>query len=180
MIVNFFDCETTGLIRAGDLKPPRIIDIGIVSIDSDDPNKVLRWGTLVNPGEDIPEEITALTGITTHQVKLQPTFKDILPELQKRLSAADAFVSHNAYFDVNMLLIEASNISQRILLPDHVICTVDETYPILGRRLSLSELWEYAIGTPYQEKHRAVIDAEDLSVICSALKIPVEAYENEW
>lgn len=179
MIVNYFDCETTGLIRAGNLNPPRIIDIGIVSVDTTAPNKVLRWGTLVNPGIDVPEEITALTGITTPQLKLQPTFEQVLPELQERLSAAEFFVSHNAYFDVNMLLIEVSLIGQNILFPDKVICTVDETYPILGRRLSLSELWEYAIGTPYKENHRAITDAEDLSVICSALKIPVEAYENE-
>lgn len=179
MIVNFFDCETTGLIRAGDLNPPRIIDIGLVTVDTSAPNNIQRWGTLVNPGIPVPEKITALTGITTQQLKLQPTFADILPALRQRLACADAFVSHNAYFDVNMLLIEAHHIGTSILFPDKVICTVDETYSILGHKLSLPELWAYAVGTPYKEKHRAITDAEDLSVICSALKIPVEAYENE-
>ncbi len=54
---------------------------------------------MINPGREIPERITRLTGITDGDVKDAPRFEDIALKLYKILKGT-IFVAHNVNFDL--------------------------------------------------------------------------------
>jgi len=69
--ISIIDIETTGMSSARN----SITEIGIIKID----NGVVidEYHTLVNPGRDIPQQITRITGIDNLMVKSAPYFADI-------------------------------------------------------------------------------------------------------
>ena len=70
-----FDLETTGL----DLVNDRIIQISYIKIHPD--GKEERDNIYLNPGKEIPQDVTTLTGISNDDVKDCPSFKDVASEL---------------------------------------------------------------------------------------------------
>jgi DNA polymerase III subunit epsilon len=67
----FFDLETTGTRIGRD----RIVQIGIVRLHANGERE--RYQTLVNPGIPIPEEATAVHGITDADVADAPSLEDV-------------------------------------------------------------------------------------------------------
>ena len=64
-----FDLETTGL----DLVNDRIIQISYIKVSPAEPDNLEERGNyLVNPNKNIPQEVTALTGISNDMVAQQP------------------------------------------------------------------------------------------------------------
>jgi hypothetical protein len=86
------DTETTGL--EGDA---RIVDIAVIAVSGD-----VLLDTLVNPGEPIPPEATAIHGITDDQVADAPRFTDILEQLGAVLHGKRCLI-YNEPFDVARL-----------------------------------------------------------------------------
>src|SRR5258706_15563678 len=119
--IAFVDVETTGTSATGD----RITEIGIVRVA--DGELVDEWSTLVNPECSIPEEIRALTGITTPMVRGKPTFSELRREVLERLEGR-VFIAHNARFDYGFLKHEFRRTG--IAFTADVLCTVR-----LARRL---------------------------------------------
>ncbi|HPT84816.1 MAG TPA: PolC-type DNA polymerase III [Bacillota bacterium] len=91
-----FDIETTGL---SSLKN-HIIEIGAVKISGGEVKEV--FGTYVNPGEHIPEEITALTGITDEMVKDAPSEAEAVRAFLE-FAGGGILVAHNASFDIGFI-----------------------------------------------------------------------------
>lgn len=92
-----FDLETTGL----DLVRDRIIQMSYIKVMPT--GEELRENLIINPGKAIPAEVTELTGISNDDVKNAPTFKDIAPQLNEKLSGCD-FAGYNSnHFDIPML-----------------------------------------------------------------------------
>ncbi len=90
------DIETTG----GNAGNSKITEIAIVIHDG---VRVLeRWETLVNPGQDIPVAIFALTGIHNEMVKDAPTFDAISDKVFEMLEGR-IFVAHNVNFDYSFV-----------------------------------------------------------------------------
>lgn len=92
-----FDLETTGL----DLVNDRIIQISYIKIYPD--GKEERDNIYVNPGKTIPQEVTALTGISNDDIKDCPTFKDIAPQLSENFRNCDFAGFNSNHFDIPML-----------------------------------------------------------------------------
>jgi len=92
-----FDCETTGTDVAGD----EIVSLALIQLDRDG-REESRYTVLVRPSEPIPEEATAVHGISDGDVEQAPRFAQIAGELLARLGDA-VFVAHNASFDLGML-----------------------------------------------------------------------------
>ena len=92
-----FDLETTGL----DLVKDRIIQIGYIKVYPD--GKEERECLYVNPGVEISEEVTRITGITNDDVKDKPSFKELAPELLKAFEGCDFAGFNSNHFDVPML-----------------------------------------------------------------------------
>lgn len=73
-----FDLETTGL----DLVRDRIIQISYIKVMPDGNEE--RENLLINPGKNIPQEVTELTGISDDDVKDAPSFKDVAQQLNEK------------------------------------------------------------------------------------------------
>ena len=86
------DVETTGL----DPQTDRVIEIAIIHMRQGEVEE--RWSTLVNPGCDIPEEVTRITGIKTEDLIGAPAFEEVIQEIQTRLKDR-VFVAYNLEFD---------------------------------------------------------------------------------
>ena len=92
-----FDLETTGL----DLVRDRIIQISYIKVMPD--GEEIRENLLINPGKDIPQEVTELTGISNDDVANAPSFKDVAGQLSEKMAGCD-FAGYNSnHFDIPML-----------------------------------------------------------------------------
>ena len=95
--IAFVDCETTGLDPLQD----KIIDIGVLTVEINaETGELLRvlgnWTGLQDPGCAIPDNITALTGITDAMVAGQRFDED---SLRAELAGTALVIAHNAGFD---------------------------------------------------------------------------------
>ena len=96
----FFDLETTGTNIATD----RIVEISIVKIFPDGSREILT--KRVNPTIPIPEEATAIHGITNEDVANEPTFNEIGREVSAFLTGCDMAGYNIMRFDLPMLVEE--------------------------------------------------------------------------
>ena len=87
------DVETTG---RGSWAGHRMIEIAVVEVRGG--AVVDHYDTLLNPGQRLPSEISALTGITSEMLAAAPYFDHVAEEVAGRL-AGRVFVAHNATFD---------------------------------------------------------------------------------
>jgi len=86
-----FDVETTGLQESD-----RVIEVGLARFERG--QCVARFGSLLYPDMEIPQEATAIHGISTADVASAPRFAAVLPEVLR--IARDAWpVAYNASFD---------------------------------------------------------------------------------
>ena len=71
----FFDLETTGLNVGKD----KIVEISFIKVMPD--GEEIERTELINPGIHIPEECSAIHGITDQDVADKPTFAEIADDL---------------------------------------------------------------------------------------------------
>ena len=96
------DIETTGLSYiSGD----KITEIGAVRIK--DGKIIDKFQTLINPEQEISEEITSLTGINDEMVKDAPTFDKVISDFYKYCDGY-TIVAHNIEFDYKFIKFLAS------------------------------------------------------------------------
>jgi DNA polymerase-3 subunit epsilon len=96
----FFDLETTGVDTAKD----RIVEISMVKVMPDG-EEIVRT-RLINPQMHIPEDATAVHGITDEDVKDQPTFAQIAKSLSQFIEGCDFGGFNSNRFDLPMLVEE--------------------------------------------------------------------------
>jgi DNA polymerase-3 subunit epsilon len=97
--IALVDVETTGR----DASVDRIVEVGVVVGRGGE--IVLRKNWLVNPGVPIPEQASAVHGITDADVAGEPRFSAIAPELAEILRGRVP-AAYNAQFDRAFLLAE--------------------------------------------------------------------------
>lgn len=90
------DLETSG-IRA---KWDKIIEIGAVKVR--DGKVVDTFSQLIDPGIDVSQRITELTGITNEMLRGKPIIEDVLPQFVD-FARNDILLGHNIMFDYNFL-----------------------------------------------------------------------------
>lgn len=148
-----FDTETTGLYDC------RIIELGAVLFEYGVPVK--RFDTLVNIGQDVPPEATAVNHITTLMLKKAPSpkkaYADFLKFIGDAANGETFIVCHNTDFDMMNLIMELSS-------SEYVFKCLDTLR--LSRALvsgmshyKLSDLADY-FGIKNENAHRACSDAE--------------------
>jgi DNA polymerase-3 subunit epsilon len=145
------DIETTG----GYADNHRITEVAIYHHDGLQVTD--SFHTLVNPGRNIPNYITGLTGITSEMVSHSPPFEKIASEIFKRLEGK-IFVAHNAHFDYSFLKKEFEQVG--ISWQSKKLCTVRLSRKIIPglRSYSLGSLTE-SLGIKITNRHRAGGDA---------------------
>ncbi|NHM07702.1 GIY-YIG nuclease family protein [Flavobacterium sp. CYK-4] len=155
------DIETTG----GNASGSRITEIAILIHDGE---KVIhRWETLVNPQQEIPVPIFALTGINNEMVRHAPTFDDISEQVLELLTDR-IFVAHNVNFDYSFVRHELEKSGFKWTA--RKLCTVRAARKI---RPGLSS---YSLGNlcaslaiPVENRHRAGGDADATAILFSKL-----------
>ena len=98
--IVFFDLETTGVDTAKD----RIVEISMVKVMPDG-DEITRT-RLINPQMHIPEQATAIHGITDEDVKNEPTFAQIAKSLAQFIEGCDFGGFNSNRFDLPMLVEE--------------------------------------------------------------------------
>ena len=146
------DIETTG----GYASAHGITEIAVYIHDG---KKLLKkFETLINPNQNIPKYITALTGIDNYMVADAPTFNEIADTLVDLL-ADHVFVAHNVNFDFSFIKHQLQHCGYE--LKNKKLCTVR-----LGRKVfpglpsySLGNLCR-SVGVKIDNRHRASGDAK--------------------
>lgn len=92
-----FDIETTGLYDYKD----QIIEIGAIRVRNG--QIVERFHSMVNPGCEIPRDITQLTGIASLDVSYAPDIKTVIREFARFIRETVPVVGHNVTFDLSFL-----------------------------------------------------------------------------
>ena len=129
--IVFLDLETTGVDVAND----RIIEISLVKVSpgSETPEvKTRRIKPLNDRGEvmHIPEEATAVHGITDEDVAGEPTFRQIAKSLAEYLKGCDLGGFNSNRFDIPMLAEEFLRAGVDIDLKRHKFVDVQTIFQI--------------------------------------------------
>ena len=98
--IIFFDLETTGVDTAKD----RIVEISMAKIMPDG-EEIVKTRKL-NPEMHIPEEATAIHGITDEDVKDCPTFAQVAKSLEQFIRGCDFGGFNSNRFDLSVLVEE--------------------------------------------------------------------------
>jgi DNA polymerase-3 subunit epsilon/ATP-dependent DNA helicase DinG len=151
------DIETTGLDENRDV----IIEIGAVRFSERRAED--EWTTLVNPGRQIPDFITGLTGIDNAMVRQAPSFRDIAHELEAFVGDAPV-IGHNVRFDLGFLQ------KGGILTYNEVIDTYELAAVLMpsAPRYNLGSLGSQ-LGVLLPATHRALDDAKVTQVVFTRL-----------
>jgi len=149
--VTVVDFETTGLFAdRGD----RITEIGAIKIKG---NKICGiFQTLVNPGRNIPDNATQITGITNEMVSSSPSISEVLP-LFVEFAGNDVLVMHNTDFDGGFLRYELKHL--KIDKEYSYYCTLKNARKsIKSSNFKLSTLKNALNLHTYGSMHRALSD----------------------
>lgn len=147
-----FDIETTGLEADRD----RITEIGAVKIENG--TITATFSTFVNPGVNIPEFITKLTGITDEMVAEAPEITQALESFME-FSGNLPVIAHNASFDTGFIKYNARK--SCISFKNTIIDTLQMSrslFPDLGK-YKLNLVAKH-LGIKLENHHRAVNDAD--------------------
>lgn len=160
------DLETTGLST----KDSHIIEIGLVEYDASG-KETGRWSQLVKPpkGPDGKistgdEVVMAVHNITVKDVINQPTFDEILPELNSRLTGA-TIIGHNLGFDTKHLRVSMKKYAgENTELAQQPWTAEADTLFHASRHMTGLEnnklvTVSSSLGIPYTNGHRAEHDA---------------------
>ena len=93
----FFDLETTGINISRD----KIVEASFLKVYPNGKEEIRTYR--INPEMHIPEESTAIHGITDEDVKDCPTFKQLAKTLADFLEGCDMAGFNSSRFDVPML-----------------------------------------------------------------------------
>lgn len=174
-----FDFETTGLTlhaRAPLRKQPHAIEFAGAIYDCTTRKLIREYSTLINPGVQVTEEITKITGITQEQVSAYgvPVFAEVEEDIRACFAECDISVAHNHPFDSAIMQFELDR--NRVSVEEFPwcevqICTVEWFKPLFGRRAKLTEVYERVMGKKLEQTHRALDDVNALAEVALKEKV---------
>lgn len=149
---SVLDFETTGTSA----RFARAIEVGIVKMKN---GKIIdTYSSLINPGSQIPYQITLLTGITNDDVLNAPYFEDIIDEIDFFISGS-ILVAHNLPFDLSFLKSEYLR-AGKVMVEIPKVCTLKlarKIYPEIPSK-SLGNVVKF-LKIKHRHVHRALGDA---------------------
>ena len=147
------DVETTGLEPEED----RIIEIGIIRFEQGE--VVESYGELIDPGCELPEEVTEITGIEPADLEGKPRFEELAGPIHERLQGV-GIVAYNLSFDRGFVAAELERCGRSwpedapTLDPLIFARQFFKNHP----RKNLGSIAKL-LGIPLEEAHRATHDA---------------------
>lgn len=192
--ILFYDTETTGLVAwhepSGAGCQPHLVQLAALVVDEDTHKVEQSMDVIVSAdGWDIPEEVTAIHGITTEHARKvgipEATAANVLFDLW---AGCDLRVGHNQSFDMRILRIAAKRY-RNDEFADHwkagaSVCTGLLAKPIMqmepkgryGYKMpKLVEAYEHFFGVPLKGAHSAMTDTRACMDVYFAIKDLLEA-----
>lgn len=172
MLALIGDTETTSLIFnrvVRDDRLPEIIEFAAELVDLDSGEVRFSLNQLIRPRQPISAEITGITGITNEMLADAPSFKDCADAIFSMIESAPTVIFHNAHYDRECLDIEAERLGRTILWPPQLLCSVEQSVHLTGKRLTLSALHLHLFGEKFIDAHRALTDVQALRRCCIEL-----------
>ena len=147
----FFDLETTGI----NITKDRIVEISYLKVtpDGKEECKTRR----VNPQMPIPEQATAIHGITDDDVKDCPAFKELAKSLAAQIEGCDLAGFNSNRFDIPMLAEEFLRAGVDIDLSKRKFVDVQTIFHKMEQR-NLIAAYKFYCGKELTDAHRAESD----------------------
>lgn len=147
------DIEATGL----NITTDRIVEIAIVKVlPTGEEEEFVRR---VNPQVQMTDEVIAIHGITNEDVKDEPTFKEILPELEAFLGNADFAGFNSNKFDLPLLAEELLRAESTIDLSIRKHVDVQNIFHKMEQR-TLVAAYKFYCNKNLENAHSAMADAK--------------------
>ena len=148
-----FDLETTGVQITRD----RIVEISILKVhpDGEQETKTRR----INPEMHIPEEATAVHGITDADVADCPTFAQVARSLYSWIEGCDIAGFNSNRFDVPMLVEEFLRAGVAVDFDDRHFIDVQTIYHKMERR-TLEAAYKFYCSKTLENAHSAEADTQ--------------------
>lgn len=163
-----FDLETTGVHVGSD----RIIQICLLKILPDQSELIKNY--LINPEMSIPEESTAIHGITNEDVKDKPMFKQIAGDLLSFIGNSDLAGYNSNKFDVPLLVEEFLRVDIDFDVKSRNLIDVQNIFHKMEQR-TLKAAYKFYCSAELKSAHDAEADARATFEI---LKAQIKKYEN--
>lgn len=149
--IIFFDLETTGI----DIARDRIVEISILKIFPNGNKESKTW--LVNPEMLIPESSIAIHGITNEKVANEPTFKEIVLEVNKLIEGCDFAGFNSNRFDIPILAEEMLRSEVEFSMEGRVAIDVQTIFHKMEQR-NLSAAYKFYCNKSLENAHSAEAD----------------------
>lgn len=147
----FFDLETTGI----NITKDRVVEISYLKIkpDGSEDCKTRR----INPQMHIPEQATAVHGITDEDVKDCPTFREIAKSLAAQIEGCDLAGFNSNRFDIPLLAEEFLRADVNIDLNKRKFIDVQTIFHKMEPR-NLGAAYKFYCGRDLTDAHSAESD----------------------
>lgn len=147
----FFDLETTGINITND----RIVEISYLKVMPDGKEECRT--RRINPQIPIPEQATAVHGITNEDVKDCPTFKEVAKSLAAQIEGCDLAGFNSNRFDIPMLAEEFLRAEVDIDLNKRKFIDVQTIFHKMEQR-NLVAAYKFYCGKDLTNAHSAESD----------------------
>ncbi len=158
------DTETTGL----DPAKARLIEIGAVKLRAGKLDERAVYRSLIQPGEPIPPEATAIHGIDAARVQGAPDFAQVWEEFRK-FAGAGVLIGHAIGFDLAVLKRECERaglvFTRPSTLDTRLLAQIAEP-ELAGYTIEIISAW---LNVAASERHTALGDAMTTARIFQAL-----------
>ena len=147
----FFDLETTGI----HIEKDRIVEISYLKIMPDGTEESMTWR--VNPLMPIPQQSTAIHGITDDDVKDCPIFSEIAETIAERINGCDLAGFNSNRFDIPLLAEEFLRVGIDVDLNSCKCIDVQNIYHKMEPR-NLKMAYKHYCGKELTNMHQAEHD----------------------
>ncbi len=166
--ICFFDLETTGIDVARD----RIVEISVLKVFPNGNKESKTW--LVNPTIPIPEQSTAIHGITNEKVANEPTFAELAPHVYNMIKDSDLAGFNSDRFDIPLLAEEMLRAEVDFDMKNRVSVDVQTIFHKKEER-TLSAAYKFYCNESLENAHSAEADTNATYEI---LKAQLDRYED--
>ena len=149
--IVFFDLETTGVDTAKD----RIVEVSMIKIMPDG-EEIVRTRR-INPQMHIPEQATAIHGITDEDVKDAPTFAQVAKSMAQFIEGCDFGGFNSNRFDLPMLVEEFLRAGVDVDFKRRRFVDVQNIFHKMGQR-TLVAAYKFYCDKNLEEAHSAEAD----------------------
>ena len=175
MITLVIDTETDGLPANHLLtldKLPSIIEYCGLLVDLKKGKLVNEFTTLIRPVE-YPMTARTIedsgTKLNNGMLAEAPQFQSVADTIRRQIESAPTVIAHNLAFDKEIIDTAFERLGQTLVWPRRLICSVEQTAYLTGKRLTLTNLHKHLFKKDFDEAHRARPDTEALMRCCIRL-----------